>query len=345
MTYSEIKKYLIKNKKNWLITGAAGFIGSNILEELLILEQNIICLDNFSTGSKDNLNKSIESASVKLNLNSNILKKNNLQIIEGDITSLNTCKLACKSIDFILHQAALGSVPRYIENPLATHDANVNGFLNMLIAARDSKVKRFIFASSSSVYGDNLDLPKNENVIGNQLSPYASSKYINELYAEIFFKNYALEYIGLRYFNVFGKNQDPNGDYAAVMPKWIHAMLNNKDVIIYGDGKNSRDFCYIKNVVEANILSALSGNSASNNIYNIGLNHNTSLIDLFDLIKNNINTLTNNNYNKPPIFKVSRPGDVIHSQANISKASNLLNFYPKYDIDKGIKATILDYIK
>lgn len=332
----EQKISIIKESpKHWLVTGAAGFIGSNLIEFLLLSNQKVIGLDNFSTGHSKNLDeiRSIVSES----------QWNNFTFIEGDICNFDDCSNACKGVDYVLHQAALGSVPRSIANPITTNHSNITGFLNILVAARDAKVKSFTYAASSSTYGDHPALPKIEQNIGKPLSPYAITKYVNELYAEIFFACYEFNSIGLRYFNVFGKRQDPNGAYAAVIPKWIDAMISGKDVVINGDGKTTRDFCYIENVIQANILAAMAENSSLNNIYNVAKGDRTSLNDLFLCLKN---TLQKNGviFDKEPKYKDFRGGDVRHSQADISKAENLLGYAPSDSILTGIEKVIPWYV-
>ena len=332
----EQKISIIKESpKYWLVTGAAGFIGSNLIEFLLLSNQKVVGLDNFSTGHSKNLDeiRSIVSKS----------QWNNFTFIEGDISNFDDCSNACKGVDYVLHQAALGSVPRSIANPITTNHSNITGFLNILVAARDAKVKSFTYAASSSTYGDHPALPKIEQNIGKPLSPYAITKYVNELYAEIFFACYEFNSIGLRYFNVFGKRQDPNGAYAAVIPKWIDAMISGKDVVINGDGKTTRDFCYIENVIQANILAAMAENSSLNNIYNVAKGDRTSLNDLFHCLKN---TLKKNGvvFDKEPKYKDFRGGDVRHSQADISKAENLLGYVPSDSIFTGIEKVIPWYV-
>ena len=280
--YEELQEYLKNNQTSWLISGVAGFIGSNLLEKLLVLNQKVIGLDNFDTGYQKNIDEAINDAN-------EIVGKDvskNFKFIKGDIKSFNDCKQACRGVDYVLHQAALGSVPRSIEDPISTNEANIDGFINMLVASKDSKVKRFVYAASSSSYGDNVDLPKVENMIGNPLSPYAVTKLVNEHYASVFAKNYDFKTIGLRYFNIFGKRQDPNGAYAAVIPKWISSILNKESVYINGDGETSRDFCFIDNAVQTNILAALTKNSeATDQVYNVALNDKTSLNELYGMIE------------------------------------------------------------
>jgi UDP-N-acetylglucosamine 4-epimerase len=339
--YEELKEHLKKNQKTWLITGVAGFIGSNLLEKLLILNQKVIGLDNFDTGHQCNLDQAIQDAS---NISSRD-KSCNFNFINGDIRNLNDCEEACDGVDYVLHQAALGSVPRSIENPLATNEANINGFLNMLVASKDKKVKRFVYAASSSSYGDNADLPKVEHMTGNPLSPYAVTKLVNELYANVFAKNYNLKTIGLRYFNIFGKRQDPNGAYAAVIPKWVSSILNNEEVHINGDGETSRDFCYIENAIQANILAAMTTNQeATDQVYNVALNQRTSLNELYKLIEDKVIQRVKGLEQKKPVYRDFRAGDVRHSQASIDKAKEFLHYRPQYKVSDGLNEAIDWYI-
>ena len=327
---------LKKNPKTWLVTGVAGFIGSNILEKLLQLNQNVIGLDNLSTGYMHNLNE------VKLYVSESQWSK--FSFVNGDISRIEDCKNVTKGVDHVLHQAALGSVPRSIEDPIQTNQSNINGFLNILVASKDADVSSFTYAASSSTYGDHEALPKVENNIGNPLSPYAITKYVNELYAEIFSKCYDFHSIGLRYFNVFGKRQDPNGAYAAVIPKWVNSMIANEQVFINGDGKTSRDFCYVENAVQANILSALSQKKSKNNVYNIAFGERTTLIDLFNSLKDEL-TKNQKDYILEPKYSEFREGDVRHSQADISKAKNMISYEPSYSLLDGIGEIIPWYIK
>ena len=335
--YDEICNALVQNKKLWLITGVSGFIGSNLLEVLLKLNQTVIGLDNFSTGHHKNLDE------VRRIVGESQWKGFNL--IDGDICDLRVCKIACEGVDYVLHQAALGSVPRSISDPILTSKVNIDGFLNILVAAKDANVKRLVYAASSSTYGDEPNLPKIENRIGKPLSPYAVTKYVNELYADVFKSTYDLNTIGLRYFNVFGKRQDPNGSYAAVIPRWINLILKGGDIEINGDGTTSRDFCYIENVCQANILSALSDNENSvNQIYNIAVGERTTLNELFGLMKeafimNGINVDI-----KTPIYRAFRSGDVRHSLADINKAREILGYMPKYSIKTGLELCIPWYL-
>lgn len=333
--YEKICNELINEPKTWLITGVAGFIGSNLLEKLLKLNQKIVGIDNFVTGNIHNLEEVRSLVSKKI--------WNNFEFHEGDIKDLNTCKDVVKNCDYILHQAALGSVPRSINDPISTNAANISGFLNILYAAKEADVSSFTYAASSSTYGDHLALPKVEDIIGNPLSPYAVTKYVNELYADVFNRSYGFKSIGLRYFNVFGKRQDPYSAYAAVIPKWISAMINNKEVVIYGDGNTSRDFCYIENVIQANILAATIGDNAKNQVYNCAVGDRTTLNELFNIIKI---ALAENGINKDysVVYKDFRAGDVKHSQADISKAANLLGYIPEWPINEGIKSMISWYL-
>lgn len=333
--YQEIQYNLKNNSKKWLITGCAGFIGSNLLETLLLLDQEVVGLDNFATGHQKNLDEVQEQVSAE--------QWAKFSFIEGDIRNLEDCHKAVTGVNYILHQAALGSVPRSIVDPIMTNSANVTGFLNMLVAAKEAKVETFVYAASSSTYGDHPALPKIEENIGNPLSPYAVTKYVNELYADVFFKTYGLNTIGLRYFNVFGKRQDPDGAYAAVIPKWTSAMFNNEDVFINGDGETSRDFCFIENAVQANILAATSNDEAKNNVYNVAVGDRTTLNILFDSLKSSLKT-NEISYEKSPVYREFRAGDVRHSQADIGKASRLLGYDPEYRIQSGIEKAMTWYV-
>lgn len=315
---------------NILITGGAGFIGSNLCEHFLSEGHNIICLDNLSTGFKRNIEP--------------ILSNPNFTFIEGDIRDFRTCLKVTKGIDYVLHHAALGSVPRSIKDPIISNDVNVCGFLNMLVAARDNKVKRFVYAASSSTYGDSLILPKVEDKIGKPLSPYAITKYVNELYAEIFAKTYGMECIGLRYFNVFGKKQDPNGAYAAVIPLWVKQLINHQQPIINGKGEYSRDFTYIENVIEANKKSILTEScklkctdGSINQIFNIAYGENTTLNELFTFLKDNLAKYDSSISLINPNYGPYRSGDIPHSQASIEKANQLLGYSPQFSAKKGFE--------
>jgi UDP-N-acetylglucosamine 4-epimerase len=334
--YQQVCEALQYIPKTWLITGVAGFIGSNLLENLLLLNQSVVGLDNFSTGYQHNLDE----------VNSLVTPEQwkRFTFIEGDIRQLADCEQACVNIDFVLHQAALGSVPRSIDDPILTNANNIDGFLNMLVAARNAKVKSFTYAASSSTYGDHPGLPKVENVIGNPLSPYAVTKYVNELYADVFSRCYGFQTIGLRYFNVFGKRQDPNGAYAAVIPKWIAAMIQGRDVFINGDGETSRDFCFIENTVQANILAAtITDDNARNQVYNVAVSGRTTLNDLFKELKFSLkeNSIC---YDKDPIYRDFRAGDVRHSQADIGKITTQLGYQPAFQLNQGVGKAMLWYV-
>lgn len=337
MSHFEEKCQLLRaDPKVWVITGVAGFIGSNLLEFLLKLDQEVIGLDNFSTGYESNLDE------VKSLVNRT--QWDRFRFVKGNINDYEICKEIVSNSDYVLHQAALGSVPRSIKNPIETNSVNISGFLNILKASMDANVKSFVYAASSSTYGDSEQLPKKEDIIGNPLSPYAVTKYVNELYSQVFAKTYGFKTIGLRYFNVFGKRQDPNGAYAAVIPKWIRSMLNGEDVIINGDGTTSRDFCYIENVVRINILAALVKESHKNNIFNVAVGDRTSLNELYDLIKELL-AVNGYAYDKKPIYAPFRDGDVMHSQADISKAKKYLKYIPKYRVKEGLSHAIHWYVE
>jgi UDP-N-acetylglucosamine 4-epimerase len=315
----------------------AGFIGSNLLESLLRLDQQVTGLDNFSTGHAHNLD------SVSKNVTAE--QWNRFQMITGDIRELDRCREACTDIDYVLHQAALGSVPRSIEDPLRTNDSNINGFINMLVCARDAGVRRFVYAASSSTYGDHPGLPKVEDVIGRPLSPYAVTKYVNELYADVFARCYGFRTIGLRYFNVFGPRQDPEGAYAAVIPRWVAAMISNRTVYINGDGETSRDFCYIDNAVQANLRAALAeDDEALNQVYNVAVGERTTLNELFELIRSGLVADFPHLADYKPVYREFRPGDVRHSLADISKAERLLRYRPSHDIVDGVRCTLRWYV-
>jgi len=310
-----------------LITGGAGFIGSNLTDYFLSKNNQIVCLDNFSTGHQHN----IES----------FLKNPNYKLINGDIRNLEDCHLAVEGVDFVLHQAALGSVPRSIKDPISTNEVNVSGFLNMLVAARDAKVKRFIYAASSSTYGDSENLPKVEEIIGSPLSPYAITKYVNELYANIFSKTYGLESIGLRYFNVFGRKQDPNGAYAAVIPLFVKKFMNYESPVINGDGNYSRDFTYIDNVIQMNELAISTQNAeAVNTVYNTAFGDRTTLKHLVNLLKKELSELDPRIADVEVVYGPNRAGDIPHSLASIEKGKRLLGYDPKFSIEKGIKEAV-----
>ena len=322
---------IIQNKKI-LVTGGAGFIGSNICDALVKQNNDVVCLDNFITGKKENI--------------CHLLDYNNFTLIEGDIRNINDCKKAVYGVDIILHQAALGSIPRSIKDPLTTNAINVDGFINMLLAAKEAGIKRIVYASSSSVYGDSVDLPKVENVLGELLSPYGITKRVNELYANVFSKIYGLELIGLRYFNVYGMRQDPLGAYAAVIPKFINAMINLEAPVINGDGSYSRDFTFVEDVVQINQLAALTNNpDAVNQIYNVAAGGRNSINCLFDLLKKYLSDFNQQIERIQPVYSIVRPGDIPHSQASIEKAINLLGYAPEYSFNDGLKKTVEWYIK
>ena len=329
--YQTVCEQLQQAPKTWLITGVAGFIGSNLLETLLKLNQNVVGLDNFATGHQHNLYEVQSLVSAE--------QWAKFSFIEGDIREFADCQKACAGVDYVLHQAALGSVPRSIADPMTTNATNISGFLNMLTAARDTNVASFTYAASSSTYGDHPALPKVEENIGNPLSPYAVTKYVNELYADVFARTYGFKAIGLRYFNVFGQRQDPNGAYAAVIPKWTAAMIAGEDVFINGDGETSRDFCFIENTVQANILAATASDEAKNQVYNVAVGDRTTLNDLFNAIKAALNE-NGVTYTKEPVYREFRAGDVRHSQASIDKIQKLLGYDAKYNIENGIYLAI-----
>ncbi|SIS47240.1 NAD-dependent epimerase/dehydratase family protein [Neptunomonas antarctica] len=333
--YEQIKTELLATPKTWLVTGVAGFIGSNLLEHLLKLNQRVIGLDNFATGFQHNLDEVQSQVTAE--------QWKGFRFIKGDIRQLQDCHTACTGVDYVLHQAALGSVPRSINDPIATNETNISGFLNMLVAARDAEVKSFTYAASSSTYGDHPALPKVEETIGNPLSPYAVTKYVNELYTDVFARTYGFKSIGLRYFNIFGKRQDPDGAYAAVIPKWTAAMIKNEEVFINGDGETSRDFCFIENAVQANILAATSGEAAKGEVYNVAVSGRTDLNQLFNAIKQSLGD-NEVRYDKEPVYRAFRAGDVRHSQADISKAQRLLGYAPVFDIEAGITKAMPWYV-
>ncbi|MEG2267334.1 MAG: NAD-dependent epimerase/dehydratase family protein [Acinetobacter sp.] len=333
--YQTVCEQLKCAPKTWLITGVAGFIGSNLLETLLKLDQKVVGLDNFATGHQYNLDEVQARVAAE--------QWRNFDFIEGDIRQFADCQKACKGVDYVLHQAALGSVPRSIADPITTNDTNISGFLNMLTAARDAQVASFTYAASSSTYGDHPALPKVEENIGNPLSPYAVTKYVNELYADVFARSYAFKAIGLRYFNVFGQRQDPNGAYAAVIPKWTASMIAGDDVFINGDGETSRDFCFIGNTVQANILAATAPDEAKNQVYNVAVGDRTTLNDLYAAIQ--VALLENSiNYEKSAVYREFRAGDVRHSQASIAKIQQALGYAPEYPIAEGIQLAMRWYV-
>jgi len=329
--YQHITDELKKSPRKWLVTGCAGFIGSNLIETLLQLDQEVVGLDDFSTGYQRNLDEVQASVAPA--------QWRRFTFIEGDIRDFETCQRACEGVDHVLHQAALGSVPRSLKDPITTNAVNVSGFLNVMVAARDAEVKSFTYAASSSTYGDHPDLPKVESKIGNPLSPYAVTKYVNEVYADVFARSYGFGSTGLRYFNVFGKRQDPDGAYAAVIPKWIAQMIKGEDVVVNGDGETSRDFCFVENAVQANLLAALSQPEGVNQVYNVAVNARTSLNELFahlagQLGKHGIH------YDRKPVYADFRAGDVRHSQADISKAHTQLGYEPGHNILQGLEVAM-----
>lgn len=336
-TYESLRERLKSQPATWLITGVAGFIGSNLLETLLKLNQKVVGLDNFATGHAYNFDKVKAAVSAD--------QWSAFRFIEGDIRDLQTCHDACNGVDYVLHQAALGSVPRSLTDPITTNECNISGFLNMLVAGRDAQVKRFVYAASSSTYGDHPGLPKVEDKTGNPLSPYAVTKLVNEHYAQVFARCYDFNTIGLRYFNIFGQRQDPNGAYAAVIPKWVASMIDRDDVFINGDGETSRDFCYIDNAVQANLLAATTTNpDAANQVYNVAVGDRTSLNQLFTKIRDILADRFTYLSDLTPVYRDFRAGDVRHSLADIEKAKNLLGYQPSHNIDQGLTEAMSWYI-
>lgn len=335
--YEAVSRELLGRPRRWLVTGAAGFIGSNLVQRLLQLGQHVVGLDNFATGRPENLNDVRDLLPTAA--------WSRFTFLEGDIRELDVCREACGGIDVVLHQAALGSVPRSIADPLSTHLTNVGGFFHMLVAAREAGVGRFVFASSSSVYGDSADLPKTEPRIGRQLSPYAVTKYVDELYASIFARSYALETVGLRYFNVFGRRQDPEGAYAAVIPRWIAALEREEACVMFGDGSTTRDFCFVDNVVQANILAATcAGGRVNDQVFNVACGERTSLLDLFHGIRDAMAVYRPGIAKVRPVFRDFRPGDVRHSLADISKCREALGYVPSHSLDEGLAETLPWYL-
>lgn len=328
-TYETVLRDLQKAPRTWLITGVAGFIGSNLLEQLLRRGQRVVGMDNFLTGYQKNLDM------VRELVGADAWK--NFTFLEGDIRDLEACRKVCQGVDHVLHEAALGSVPRSIDDPLLSNSCNIDGFVNMLVAARDAGVKSFVYAASSSTYGDEPTLPKVEDIIGSPLSPYAVTKYVNELYGDVFARCYGFTSIGLRYFNVFGQRQDPFGAYAAVIPQWFAALLRGETVYVNGDGETSRDFCYIDNVVEANILASLAPEEARNKIYNVAFGQRTTLNELFALIREEVVRHKPEAASAEPVHRDFRAGDVRHSLADISRAQTLLGYEPTYDVRQGLR--------
>jgi len=334
--YQERRHHLQQHPATWLVTGVAGFIGSNLLETLLDLGQRVVGLDNFATGHQYNLDE------VEGRVGEAAWQR--FTFIRGDIRDPATCRQACAGVDYVLHQAALGSVPRSIEDPVTTNAANIDGFVNMLVAARDAGVRRMVYAASSSTYGDHPDLPKIEDRIGNPLSPYAVTKLVNELYASVFARAYGFKTIGLRYFNIFGQRQDPDGAYAAVIPKWFAGLLKGEPVFINGDGSTSRDFCFIDNCVQANILAATADEAAAGQVYNVAFGERTSLNDLYRLIQERVAGWVPTVAAAEPVYREFRAGDVRHSLADIAKAARLLGYRPEYSVRTGLDKAAEWYI-
>ncbi|MBL8936264.1 MAG: SDR family oxidoreductase [Archangium sp.] len=333
MASFDLAAALANHSHRWLVTGAAGFIGSHLVEQLLKAGQRVVGLDNFLTGKQANLDDAIAKAGQGA--------ASKFTFIKGDITSLETCHQACAGVDFVLHQAALGSVPRSLADPLASHRNNVDGFINMLVAARDAKVKRFVYASSSSVYGDDPTLPKVESRTGRLLSPYAATKHVNEAYASVFQKSYGLETVGLRYFNVFGPRQDPNGPYAAVIPRWMALLFAGQPCDLNGDGSTSRDFCFVLNAVQANLRAALApGADVSDTVYNVAVGDKTSLTQLYGFIRERVAKTRPEVKDLPPRHQPFRPGDIKDSQADISRAKERLGYAPTHTVAQGLELTV-----
>jgi len=336
-SYESTRERLRSSPRRWLVTGIAGFIGSNLLEALLGLDQEVTGLDNFATGYQRNLDQVRATVSEA--------QWSRFKFIHGDIRVADDCRRACESVDIVLHQAAIGSVPRSIADPITTNAVNIDGFLNMLVAARDAKVERFIYAASSSTYGDHPGLPKVEDRVGAPLSPYAVTKYVNELYADVFARTYGITHVGLRYFNVFGPRQDPEGAYAAVIPRWIAAMIGGRPVRVYGDGSTSRDFCFVANAVQANLLAACTENpEALNQVYNVAVGERTTLNELFALLREQLAHLVPKFAADEPIHDAFRAGDVKHSQADIAKAVRLLGYRPSHRVGDGLAEAMPWYV-
>ena len=334
--YETLLEVLPRQPRRWLVTGSAGFIGSHLVETLLALDQEVVGLDNFATGHQRNIDEVLAGRTPE--------QCQRHHFIEGDIRDPATCRGACTGVDFVLHQAALGSVPRSLADPLTTNATNIDGFLNMLVAAKDAGVTRFVYAASSSTYGDHPGLPKVEDTIGRPLSPYAVTKYVNELYADVFNRCYGLSSVGLRYFNVFGPRQDPDGAYAAVIPKWVGSLLSGEPVYMNGDGETSRDFCFIKNVVQMNLLAALAKDEGANQVYNVAVNGRTSLNQLFALLRELLARRFPELADVQPEYRDFRAGDVRHSQADIGKAERLLGYAPSHRIEEGLAEAMDWYV-
>lgn len=330
--FDDVCDNLVNQPRRWLVTGVAGFIGSALIEKLLDLGQSVVGVDSFVTGHRRNLDD-------VLSIHPD--EKLQFRFVEGDLRELDVAREVVKDVDVILHQAALGSVPRSLKDPITSHQHNVDAFLNLLVAAKDAGIKRMVFASSSSVYGDHPTLPKVEDKIGKPLSPYAATKRADEIYAQVFHDAYSMELTALRYFNVFGRRQDPDGPYAAVIPRWIANLIESKPCVIYGDGTNSRDFCYVDNVVQANLLAAtVEDRDATGTVYNVGCNGRTDLTTLFTLIRDNLATAYPHVAAAEPVFETPRPGDVAHSQASIDRIQKVLGYLPTHDIEEGMVETV-----
>lgn len=336
-TYNACREKLRSTPRTWLVTGAAGFIGSNLVEALLRIGQSVVGLDNFSTGHRRNL-KNVEQQVGSA--------WRRFRFVEGDIRSLETCHKVCAGIDFVLHEAALGSVPRSIDSPILSHESNINGFLNVLVAARDEGVQRLVYAASSSTYGDHPELPKMEDRIGKPLSPYAVTKLVNELYAGVFERVYGIQTIGLRYFNVYGRRQDPDGSYAAVIPRWIGNLLGGRPCVVNGDGESSRDFCHVDNIVQANLLAATAESSeVTGQVFNVACGERTSLNELFRYLRDGLAEYRPGVATMQPIYQPFRIGDVRHSQADISKISSMLGYSPTYRVKAGLLEVLPWYLE
>ncbi len=335
--YEDVQEELRAKPRRWLVTGAAGFIGSNLVEHLLQLGQTVVGMDNFSTGYQHNLDDVTAGLCPEA--------AGRFAFTEGDIRNLSTCRRACEGVDVVLHQAALGSVPRSLEDPISTNRSNVDGFLNMLVAARDMNVRRFVYAALSATYGDHPGLPKVEDAIGRPLSPYAVTKLVNELYAGVFQRSYGLESVGLRYFNVFGRRQDPDGAYAAVIPAWIGRLLSGQPCTIFGDGETSRDFCYIDNVIQANTLAAVASEDATDEVYNVACGERTTLNDLFAVLVQALRDEGVCVAHPTPVYDAERPGDVKHSQADIAKIERKLRYEATHQFAEGVRESIGWYVE
>jgi UDP-N-acetylglucosamine 4-epimerase len=335
--FTQLKSELRREPRRWLVTGCAGFIGSNLVEVLLRLDQEVVGLDNFSTGHRRNLDDVRRLVGPE--------RAARFRFVEGDIRDRETCARACAGLDYVLHQAALGSVPRSIEDPLASHESNVDGFLNMLVAARDAEVRRFVYAASSSTYGDAAGLPKVEDAIGRPLSPYAVTKYVNELYAGVFARTYGVPAVGLRYFNVFGRRQDPHGPYAAVIPRWVSELLAGRAPTVHGDGETTRDFCHIDNAVQANLLAACVDAEPDDAVYNVAHGERTSLNQLFALLQEGVAEVVPDAALLRPGYGPFRAGDVRHSQADIGKIRRHLGYEPTVTVAEGLREALPWYVQ